>query len=113
MKGINFGEGPTKDRVKAKHYSAVNASNMRAEMHLDLQNLMEEKAIVWSSQAYEMVKDIFPYVTCERKTSGKIMVRPKIEIKNELGRSPDELDAVLLAVHAAILGLNQDREYIT
>lgn len=113
VKGINFGEGPTKDRVKAKHYSAVNASNMRAEMHLDLQNLMEEKAIVWSSQAYEMVKDIFPYVTCERKTSGKIMVRPKIEIKNELGRSPDELDAVLLAVHAAILGLNQDREYIT
>lgn len=113
VKGVNFAESPTKSRISAKHYAATNASNVRAEMHLDLMNLMEDKSIVWSTEALSKVKDIFPYVSCERKTSGKIQVKPKPAIKAELGRSPDELDSVLLAIHAAILCVGEDREYIT
>ena len=102
-KGINFGAGPSRDRIKARHYAATNASNMRAEMHLDLQSLMEDQRITWSGSAAERVKDILPFVTYERRVSGKIQIRPKIEIKNIIGHSPDALDAVLLAVHAAVM----------
>lgn len=113
VKGINFASGATKERIDTKQYAATNAANVRAEMHLDLQDLMENKAIVWSTEAYDKVKDIFPYVSCERKTSGKIQIKPKPAIKAELGRSPDELDSVLLAIHAAILCAGENREFIT
>lgn len=103
VRGVAFGGGPSRDRMKARHYAAVNASNMRAEMHLDLQSLMEDQKLTWSEEAAASVKDILPYVSYERKSSGKIQIRPKIEIKNIIGHSPDKLDAVLLAVHAAIL----------
>ena len=102
-KGINFGAGATKERVKARHYAATNAANLRAEMHLDMQQLMESGQLTWSEQAADAVKGAMPYVTSERKANGKVQVRPKIEIKNLIGHSPDELDAALLAVHAAVL----------
>lgn len=113
VQGINFGSGATKDRVRAKHYSAVNASNMRAELHLDLQNLIDDGIIYFSEQAFDKVKDIFPFVTAERKPNGKVQVRPKSEIKVLLGRSPDELDALLLAIHSAITFGSENYEYIT
>lgn len=101
-KGIGFGEGPTKARVTANQYSATNAQNMRAEMHLDLQDLIAKKCITFSEQAYNAIKATLPLVSMERKGK-KIQIRPKPEIKQELGHSPDAFDALLLAVHAAII----------
>ena len=100
VKGVHFGEAPTKGRVKARTYSAVNAFNKRAEMHLDLQDLIETKTITFTPESYDMVKDILPFVTCERKSNNKIKINEKSEIKASIGRSPDELDAVLLSIHA-------------
>lgn len=113
ISGINFAQRPTPERVKGKHYAAANASNKRAEMHLDLQNLIDDDIIDFSEQAWNKVKDIFPFVTYERKASGKIQIRPKAEIKALLGRSPDELDCVLLGIHAAIQFGSENYEYIT
>lgn len=107
-KGIGFQWKPTPDRVKANNYSATNAQNMRAEMHLDLQNLLEHHRINMSVDAYEKVKDVFPFVLCDRKANGKIQVRPKIEIRKSIGRSPDELDSLLLAVHAMIVFFGEE-----
>lgn len=100
--GVNFNSSPTKDRVGARHYAATNASNKRAEMHLDLQDLIEHQAIDVSEEVYSKIKDTLPLITCERKSNGKIQVIPKPAIKAMLGRSPDELDAVLLSIQAAI-----------
>lgn len=111
--GINFGAGCTKERIHKKHYSATNGANLRAEMHLDLQNLMDDGNIVFEEEAYASVKDILPFVTDERRASGKIQIRAKSEIKALLGHSPDALDAVLLAVHAAILFCGESLGYIT
>ena len=101
--GINFGSAPTKSRVKLKQYSATNAANMRAEMHLDFQDLSDNGVLMISKEVEEAIKDALPYITSERKASGKIQIRPKEEIKAIIGKSPDELDAVLLAIHAVIL----------
>lgn len=103
VKGINFGEAPTKGRVKANQYAAKNAQNKRAEMHLDLQDLIENNYVEFSEQAYDRVKDVFPYVTSERKANGKIQIIKKSEIKAQIGKSPDELDAILLSIHAPLI----------
>lgn len=110
--GINFASKPDQDRVKANHYAAVNASNMRSEMHLDLQNLIEDGRITCHPDVKEKLS-YMTYVSCERKSNGKIQIRPKQEVKNIIGKSPDELDAVLLALHAMFLYLNRTTEYIT
>lgn len=112
VRGINFGAGPTKERVQAKHYAAIEAQNMRAEMHIDLQDLMSNGLLTWSPDCAKKVKDVLPAITSERRTNGKIQIRPKSEIKALIGKSPDEFDAVLLAVHAAILASGIDNAYI-
>lgn len=102
-KGVNFGESPTKGRVAAHHYAAVNAVNKRAEMHLDLQNLIEGSKIWFEKDAFIQIKDILPFVSAERKSNGKLQIVPKSTIKRHIGHSPDALDSVLLAIHANIL----------
>lgn len=113
VQGVNFASKPTPDRVKAKQYAAVNAINKRAELHLDLQDLIETQSIRFSEEAYEKVKDTLPFVSSERKSGGRIQIKPKESVKAVIGRSPDELDSVLLSIHAAILYINETRDYIT
>lgn len=108
VKGIGFQWKPTPERVRANNYAATNAQNMRAEMHLDLQNLIENHQFDIHVDAYEKIKDTLPFVLCDRKTNGKIQVRPKIEIRKSIGRSPDELDSLLLAVHAMIVFFGEE-----
>lgn len=112
VQGIHFSEGPTKRRVERKHYAAANALNKRAEMHLDLQQLIDQGQITFSTQAWTQVRDAWPFIVAEMKTNGKYKIREKSEIKQLIGRSPDELDAVLLSIHAAILDANRP-SYIT
>lgn len=105
-KGVSFGERPTKERVKAGHYAARNAADKRTEMHLDLQNLLEDGMIEFSEKAWDKVKDTFPFVKAEYQSNGKIRVIKKSEIKAKIGKSPDELDAVLLSIYAPqIIGI--------
>lgn len=111
--GVNFSESPTKARVKAGHYAARNASNKRAEMHLDLQDLIENGKVSFSEQAYKYIKPVLPYITCERTANGKIKIVEKAKVKAIIGKSPDELDAVLLGIQAAIQYLGDDIEPIT
>lgn len=112
-KGVYFGGGATKERVKKKHYAATNAANKRAEMHLDLQSLIETEQLTIAPGVWEQLSECWPFVTAKRKSSGKIEICPKEEIKAKIGHSPDALDAVLLAIHAAILYKAEAREYIT
>lgn len=103
VRGVNFGAGATKERIKEKDYCAVNAANKRAEMHLDLQNMIDDQAIMMSSSAYERVKDVLPFVRYETKNNGKKQIMPKSELKALIGHSPDALDAVLLTLHGAVM----------
>ena len=102
VRGVNFAEAPSKDRARANHYAAKEASNKRAEMHLDMQDFIESQTLEVTSQVYDGIKDALPYVTSARKASGKIEIVKKADIKATIGRSPDELDSCLLALHAAI-----------
>lgn len=112
VKGIAFGERPTRSRVKDGHYMAARAVSVRDEMHLDMQNLMEERMIAFHRDVVPYIKNVLPYVTAEVKPNGQIKVIKKSEIKAAIGRSPDELDAILLGIHAAVLFGASYNEYI-
>lgn len=112
VRGVNFAAGTTPERKKARHYSAVNGANLRAEMHLDLQDLMDNQKCTFAPSVWKEIKETLPHVTSERKASGKIIVRPKIEIKNEIGHSPDAFDSVLLSLHAAVLYTEDNAVFI-
>ena len=100
--GVNFSEVPTPERKKSHHYAATNALNKRAEMHLDFQELVDNNVLMVSEQVLNGIKATLPYITSERKSNGKIQIRPKAEIKMLIGHSPDEFDSVLLSLHAVI-----------
>lgn len=103
VRAINFNERPTKGRLMAHQYAATNAANVRTEMHLDMQNLMEMGKLTFQEEVIPYIKDVLPFVTAERQPNGKIQVIKKGKIKAAIGRSPDELDAILLAIHAGVL----------
>ena len=113
VQGINFGAGPTQWRKQNRDYSAVEAKNLRAEMHLDLKDIAEHQMVEFSPQAYEQIKETLPFVISDRTASNKVIVIPKQEIKAKIGHSPDAFDAVLLAIHAAILYLSENVSYMT
>lgn len=102
VRGVNFSSSPNKERMRKNHYASKNATNKRAEMHLDLQDFIESQVYEITEEAYEGIKDTLPYVTAERKSTGKIQIVPKEQIKAIIGRSPDDLDAVLLSLNSAI-----------
>lgn len=110
-KGIAFGSRPTPARVSAKQYAAAEAYNLRAEMHLDLQNLIDDQVFDMTQEAYGKVQDILPFVLADRKANGKIQVRGKDKIKENIGRSPNELDALLLGIHAAIVFFGESNTF--
>ena len=103
VRGINFNEAPTKARVRNRHYAATNAANVRAEMHLDMQGLMESDRLLFQEDTLPYIKPVLPFITSERKSNGKIQIEQKSRIKAAIGHSPDELDACLLAIHAGVL----------
>lgn len=110
--GVAFQGKPTPARVRAKQYAATNAQRLRDEMHLDLQNLIEDGMFDITEDAYDKIKDILPFVTAKRQTNNLIKITEKPEIKKSIGRSPDELDALLLAIHAAIVFFGETNTFI-
>ena len=112
VKGIGFQWKPTTERERAREYAATNAYNMRAEMHLDLQNIIERGIFDIHVDAYEKIKGTLPFVLADRATNGRIKIRHKSEIKASIGKSPDELDALLLAVHAMIVFFGENLDFV-
>jgi len=112
LHGINFGAGTTKERVEKNHYSAKYGANKRAEMHIDLQENIDNRNIFFTEKVYEEVIDELVLVSSKIKSNGKTAIVPKEEIKAKLGHSPDTLDSVLLSLHAIILYKLNERFYI-
>lgn len=101
----NFNGVPSEwRRTRNRHdYAATNAANKRAEMHLDIQGLIEDRRIMMESEVYEQIKDTLPYITYKRTgQGGRVQIRKKSEIKVLLGHSPDAWDSLILAVHACV-----------
>ena len=101
--GINFGGGTTKQRKENNHYSAKYGANMRAEMYLDMQQLMDNGKITMTTRVANILKKQMQFTKSTIKTGGKIAIIPKDEIKAKIGHSPDELDCCVLSVHAIML----------
>lgn len=102
LQGIHFGGSTTDERKKLNHYSAKYGANKRAEMHLDLQSLIDDEKLTMTTGVYHVLKKEMDLVRTYTKGS-KIAIIDKHRIKKKLGKSPDELDSTLLSIHAMIL----------
>ena len=103
LEGVNFQGGPTKTRVKARHYSAVYAFNLRAEMYLDFQQLMDSKKLTFTTEVAKRLKPELLATRTVSKNNKKIAIIPKEEIKQRLGHSPDALDSSVLSVRSCLM----------
>lgn len=112
LKGVAFNSSPTQERTRdgvdlasGDANSAEMAVNKRAELHLDLRELMETKSIKFAEEVIQKIDPEMQAVGREIEGNrGKVQIEDKTRfIKKRLGHSPDSLDAVMLAVHAFIL----------
>jgi len=111
--GVNFGERPTKSRADNERprrtpyllsdENAKNAYNKRVEMHLDLKEAIESKIISFSSKTYDMARvEMNAVESGEESTGGRFTLVNKTKIKAKIGKSPDILDSIVLALHAYV-----------
>lgn len=99
---VNFSQKPTEWRAETD-YNAKIAMNARAEMHLDLRDLCESGFLYINGDNYEeIVRQMREIGTNSNTVGNKIRVEPKQDIKKRLGRSPDNLDSLCLAVRAMV-----------
>lgn len=101
LEPINYGSRPTEWR-KERDYNAKFASNMRAELHLDLRDISANELFYIKPHLHDtLIKQMREVSQAPAKE--KIQIEPKKNIRARLGRSPDELDSACLAIHAAVL----------
>lgn len=100
---VNFAEKPTASRRAENHYAAKYAANKRAEMHIDLQDLMDNHAIYYDAEILGKIESTMDVLHIIRKENMQILITPKAEVKAIIGHSPDLFDALLLAIHAYLM----------
>lgn len=112
VRRMHFSSKADQARIKKKHYAAVYAKNKRAEMHLDLADLIEKGLCTMTNQVYECIKEAMSATKYEHTTDGKIKIIEKDKIKAVIGKSPDELDSAILCAHAFIMHIFLQKTYL-
>lgn len=90
--GINFAQKPYEERY----------ANARAEMYVELSKAIKAGLFV----DCEDIKTQLSYTTISVNNSGKFQLCKKDEIKEMIGHSPDEADALALSVYAMNHGVS-------
>lgn len=101
LEPINYTAKPTDWRIETD-YNAKFALNKRAEMHLDLRDLASNDLLYIAPDCYEEILREMGEVS-QAPAKQKIQIEAKKDIKARLGRSPDDMDSLCLAIHAAVL----------
>ena len=102
LEPVAFNQKPTEWRVESEQYNAKMAMNARAEMHLDLRDLSEGHKIFLDPSCYEEILNQMREVGAATESTAKIRIEQKADIKRRIGRSPDNLDSLCLAVRAMV-----------
>lgn len=87
VKGINFAHKP---------YEETKYNNARTEMYVETSLAIKSGMYI----SNEDIKTELAYTTISVNNSGKFQLNKKDEIKEMIGHSPDEADALVLAIYA-------------
>lgn len=101
VSGVDFHGGVNKKLEERKFSPSLRAANKRVEMHMFLQDLSYFNMLTCTTQVLDLVRDQIAIVEfLDHPTrSKKIMVKKEI-YKKSLGKSPDELDSLILSLNA-------------
>lgn len=101
LEPINYSSKPTEWRIE-NDYNAKYAMNKRAELHLDLRDLSSNELLYINADDYdEIIRQMSEVGQAPAKA--KVQIEAKKDIKRRLGRSPDNMDSLCLAIHACII----------
>lgn len=100
---VHFASKPNAKRRRARQSSATTAHNVRAEMHLDLKDCMDSGILTFSESVAKELQLILPHIRAKYRANGSVQVEDKAELKKRIGKSPDEFDSILLALHGAMI----------
>lgn len=101
LEPITYTGKPTEERIETD-YNAKFALNKRAEMHLDLRDLSQPETLFVAPDCFDEITREMQEIN-QSPTKQKIQIEAKKDIKARLGRSPDALDSLCLAIHAMVL----------
>lgn len=96
---FNFGGRIDPRLIEAKLASAIEAANPRAQLHLQMRSLLEAKVLKINPK-YDLGEQMTA-VRGEHVANGKVKIVEKKVLKAIIGKSPDELDAVMLGIYGA------------
>ncbi|MCL2864559.1 MAG: PBSX family phage terminase large subunit [Lachnospiraceae bacterium] len=100
VRGVHFQGGTNKILAERKHRPSIMGANRRAEMHLRLQDLSYYGKIFATTHAEEKLRSQIRAIIFQDVGKGKIGMEDKKIIKKRLGKSPDQLDSLVLAIDA-------------
>lgn len=112
LKGVYFNSSVTKARVRpgftgddGKANAAELGVNKRAEMYIDLKQLMDTGGITFNQRCADLIKpELGATGPAIPSSNNRIQLQDKTKfVKKRLGHSPDALDSVVMGVHAYLL----------
>jgi hypothetical protein len=89
------------DGASTQGIDAVHFANARAEGYHLLKDWVDEGRICLHRKDAEIVKQL-EKIRFKYAQSGKRLIQPKLDMKKELGYSPDDADALMMAVWASV-----------
>ena len=102
---VNFGSKVTENRLTEGNMNtpASQAFNKRAEMYIDIRDINSDNNLFIASHIFNEDLEKQFINTLYKINKGKYQLLAKEELKKQMGHSPDELDAIVLAKHAQTL----------
>lgn len=96
--GLNFQrfDGGSTSNIDKAHFA-----NARAEGYCILKDWIDEGRIVLHNKDKEIVRQL-EKIKFKYQQSGKRIIQPKVDMKSNLGYSPDDADALMMAVWASV-----------
>ena len=94
LKIIPFDGGST-DGIEKDHYG-----NWRAQGYFDLREWFDQGFLVIRREDMEVIKQL-EKIKMKYRSNGIRMIQPKVDMKKELGYSPDDADSLMMAIVGA------------
>lgn len=98
-------DGATTEGVDTTHYG-----NARAQGYYELKAWVDDGMLILDKEQRQVVKEL-EKVKFKYRSSGQRMIQPKVDMKKELGYSPDYADSLMMACWAANHLIGKDTGY--
>ena len=100
---VHSGARPCKSRVALGYKSSLESVYIRDELHYILKDFLSNRRITFSPKVAEKIEPQLRVIrTAQSSTTNKLKIESKKDIRRRSGRSPDDVDSIMLGIYAAV-----------